>query len=132
MPGSWDAEIELLRLAETGTRFTAAVIGNGKPFDVLANVEIGRDLMGVVSKHELFLTLLNLSDDSKLVLPVKFSDPLTPARNNTPLNTEIRLTINNWKANEGDILKAIATYKVTAGVHTNVSTAESSHAVVTD
>jgi hypothetical protein len=131
MPGTWDADVKLLSLVDENTRFTASTTVNGIAFDVLADIEIGADLMKVVTKHELFVSVLNVSDGAPLVAAFTVSEPLVPQNNNVPLNREIRRTVSNWKAKEGDLIKAVATYKVSAGVHTDFSTSETLYTVVT-
>ncbi|MFC4071490.1 hypothetical protein [Actinoplanes subglobosus] len=132
MPGTWDAEIKLLTLVDENTRFTAPTVVNGKTFDVLADVEIGADLMKFVTKHELFVSVLNVSTGAPLPgQPIVFSEVLPPQGNNLPLNREIRLPVAGWKASEGDILKAVASYKVSAGVNTDYSTSDTTNSIVT-
>jgi hypothetical protein len=41
------------------------------------------------------------------------------------------VTVTGWNASEGDILEAVATYKVTAGVFTDYSTSRSQPIIVT-
>ena len=48
MPGHQDANIKLLYAADDGTFFTADTVANGAPFDIIANVEIGKTLMNTV------------------------------------------------------------------------------------
>jgi hypothetical protein len=130
MAGTWDADIKLLSIVDEGTRFTADTTENGDTFEVVADIEIGSDLMEIVTRHELFLSVINVSDAAPLVQPLKFAEVLAPQRNSAPVNREIRLKVAKWKAKEGDLIKAYATYKVSAGVHTDHSTSESDYTFV--
>lgn len=78
---------------------------------------------------DLWVSIRNLSQSNTL-LTNQISRALTPA-NNVPFNDEIRVAFNGgWKANEGDILQAVATYKVTAGANTAYSEDESTRFIV--
>jgi hypothetical protein len=125
MPGSQDANIKLLYAADDGTFFTADTVENGSAFDVIANVEIGRNLMEVVTKEELFVSVVNLSRSS-LLRRQTLSNGLQPQTNQQPRNQELRVSFaGGWSAEEGDVLQAVATYKVTSGARTDLSTAQS-------
>jgi hypothetical protein len=128
MPGTKDANIKLLYAVDNNSFFTADTVVNGTEFDTIANVEIGADTMEVITKEELFVSVINLSDSS--VLQRKTLTNQLQADSN-PRNAELRVNFDaNWKAAEGDILQAVATYKVTAGVHVDISTAQSNLFVV--
>jgi len=130
MPGNQDANIKLLYVVDENSFFTADTVTNGAAFDVIANVEIGKDLMEVVSKENLFVSVVNLSQ-STVLQQQTLENVLTPVANPDPLNQELRIKVSGgWTANEGDVLEAIATYKVTAGVYTDYSAARSSTVVV--
>jgi hypothetical protein len=94
---------------------------------VLANLEIGSRLNEVVSRHDLFVQVQNLSQSNILALQ-NFGEVLAP-QVNTTRNLEQRLDFNvpagGWPANEGDILEVVASYKVTAGVNTDYSASRS-------
>ncbi|MDP9794304.1 hypothetical protein J2S43_002816 [Catenuloplanes nepalensis] len=130
MSGNQDADIKLLTIVDDGTQFSADTLTNGLPFEVSAQIEIGKDLMRVVTKHELFVTIHNVTQQSVLVPQVRLDLPLTAQDGNTPYVGELRARIDTWKAEEGDVLRAIATYKVTAGVFRDFSTASSQETVV--
>ena len=73
---------------------------------------------------------LNLSQ-STVLQQQTLENVLTPVANPDPLNQELRIKVSGgWTANEGDVLEAIATYKVTAGVYTDYSAARSGTVVV--
>ena len=132
MANNLDAEIKLLYAADDGTTFTANRVKLGDPFDVIANVEIGEDLMEVVDTDEVFVSVVNLSQ-AKLVFARSQSQNLAPQK--TALNQELRIDVNaGWEVNAavGDVLEAIATYKVRAGIYTDFSAAKSSLFIVTN
>ena len=130
MPGNQDANIKLLYVVDENSFFTADTVAVGAAFDVIANVEIGKDLMEVVSKENLFVSVVNLSQ-STVLQQQALENVLTPVANPDPLNQELRIKVGGgWTANEGDVLEAIATYKVTAGVYTDYSAARSGTVVV--
>ena len=130
MPGNQDANIKLLYVVDENSFFTADTVDVGAAFDVIANVEIGKDLMEVVSKENLFVSVVNLSQ-STVLQQQSLENVLTPVANPDPLNQELRIKVGGgWTANEGDVLEAIATYKVTAGVYTDYSAARSGTVVV--
>ena len=115
MPGNQDANIKLLYVVDENSFFTADTVTNGVAFDVIANVEIGKDLMEVVSKENLFVSVVNLSQ-STVLHQQTLENVLTPVDDPDPLNQELRIKVSGgWTANEGDVIEAIATYKVTAG-----------------
>jgi hypothetical protein len=130
MPGNQDANIKLLYVVDENSFFTADTVAVGAAFDVIANVEIGKDLMEVVSKENLFVSVVNVSQ-STLLQQQSLENVLTPVANPDPLNQELRVKVGGgWSANEGDVIEAIATYKVTAGVYTDYSSARSGTVVV--
>jgi hypothetical protein len=130
MPGNQDANIKLLYVVDENSFFTADTVANGAAFDVIANVEVGKDLMEVVSKEDLFVSVVNLSQ-STVLQQQSLQNVLTPVANPDPLNQELRVKVSGgWTAAEGDVIEAIATYKVTAGVYTDYSSARSGTVVV--
>lgn len=131
MPSPWDASIKLLYATDLNTFFTIDDVGRGQSFDVIANVEIGENLNEVVDRFDLRVGIVNLTQ-SRAVAAVNQGGALTPA-NNTPFNAEVRVNIpGNWSANAevGDVLQAVASYKVTAGANTDFSSALSNTFVV--
>jgi hypothetical protein len=126
MPGTWDANIKLLYAVDNGAFFAADTVNIGDPFDVIANVEIGARLNEVVTRHDLFVSVQNLSQ-SNILASQNFGVVLAPQLN-TPRNEEVRIDFpGGWQgqANEGDVLEVVASYKVSAGVNTDVSTMKS-------
>jgi hypothetical protein len=131
--GVWDAEIKLLYAVDDGTFFTADTVGSTAPFDVVANVEIGARLNEDVSRQDLFLAVQNLSQ-SAIKATTTVGGVIAPAVN-TDRNEELRADFappgGGW-GNDGDVLEVIASYKVTAGVNTDYSTARSQLFIVTN
>jgi hypothetical protein len=125
MANNWDAQIKLLYPADPGTFFTADTVKLGDAFDVIANVEIGRNLMEFVDRHSVSVAVRNLSK-STTIGQETVEDKLTPQL--TALNAELRVSFAagwNAKAAVGDILEAVASYTVEAGLHTDYSIATS-------
>ena len=131
MPSPWDASIKLLYATDLNTFFTIDDVGRGDSFDVIANVEIGENLNENVDRFDIRVGIVNLTQ-SRAVAAVNQGDTLTPAKN-TPFFDEIRVNIpGNWSANAevGDVLQAVASYKVTAGANIDFSSALSNTFVV--
>jgi hypothetical protein len=131
MPSPWDASIKLLYAADPGTFFTVDDVALGDPFDIIANVEIGENLNENVDSFDLRVSVINLTQ-SKVVAIEDDKGDLTPL-DDTPHFDERRVNISpGWQANAavGDILQAVASYKVTAGSNVDFSTAQSHTFVV--
>ncbi|GIF22126.1 hypothetical protein BJ973_002452 [Actinoplanes tereljensis] len=117
-----DADIKLLYVAAQGTDFTVEVLDLATPFDVIADVEIGENLNENVKEHSIRVSIVNLSSAARIDLN-SVTAPLTP-QNNTPRRERLRVPFGALaNADPGDVIQAIGTYKVTAGVNTDVSTA---------
>jgi hypothetical protein len=128
MAGSWDADLTLLHVACEGGSLPADTVANGKAFDVVASVRIGRNLMQFVDSCDLFVSVRNLSR-SCLVARRQESHPLAPQ--DAALTRQFRLPVDaGWTADEGDILEAVAALKVTAGVNPDYSLARSALFIV--
>jgi hypothetical protein len=130
MPSEFDARIKLVYPVDSGTFFTVDDVPRGDTFDVVANVEIGPQLNGVVDAFDLKIGVVNLTQ-SKSVDVVNVTGALTPVV--APFTSEERVTIPaGWqtKADVGDVLQVTASYKVTAGANTDFSTAMSDTFVV--
>jgi hypothetical protein len=127
MPSDFDASIKLLDAVDVNTFFSIDDVANGASFDVVANVEIGSDLNENVDRFDLRVAVLNLTQ-SKTVAIVNDGGVLVPA--DAPFFEQRRVNIAaGWDANNnaavGDILQAVASYKVTAGANFDFSTAQS-------
>jgi hypothetical protein len=124
-----DAVIKLLYAVDDGTFFTADTVVNGAAFDLIANLEIGEDLNEVVDQLDLFVGVTNLTRSS-LVVTKQQTEKLVPADDQTLLR-EVRVDIDpGWSAQEGDVLQAVATMKITAGIKTDYSYATSNAFIV--
>jgi hypothetical protein len=127
MPSDWDASIKLLYAVDVGGFFTVDDIANGADFDVVANVEIGQDLNQAVTRFDLRVGIVNLTQSSSVKI-VDDTGTLNPAA--APFLDERKVRISGWSAQVGDVLQAVASYKVTAGANTDFSTAVSQTFVV--
>ena len=128
MPGTWDANLKLLYAVDQGQFFATDTVNLGDPFDVIANVEIGSSLMEVVRRHDASVSVRNLSQ-STILGSQNFGEVLNATSNSR--NQEIRVSLpGGWPANEGDVLEVVASYKVTAGVHTDYSSQKSKTFIV--
>jgi hypothetical protein len=117
-----DAAIKLLYAAARNTDFTVGVLDPGTPFDVIADVEIGENLNENVDEHSIRVSIVNLSSAARIALN-EVRAPLKP-QNNTPRRERLRVPFGALaNADPGDVIQAVGTYKVTAGVNTDVSTA---------
>jgi hypothetical protein len=124
MANAWDASIKLLYPADKGTFFSIEVLEPADSYDVVANVEIGEDLNEVATEQVLRVAIINLTTASQVdVAEVKW--PLAP-QNNTKRREELRVNFGPVpNSNSGDVLQVVASYKVIAGVNTDLSTAQS-------
>jgi hypothetical protein len=127
MSNDMDANIKLLYPVDKNSFFTIDDVGLGKEFDVIANVEVGEDLNEVINRHEVRVGIVNLTQSKAVGTPQTLNQNVTP-QNNTPLLAELRVAIPATWANDaevGDVLQAVASYKVIAGVNIDFSTAQS-------
>ena len=122
--GHWDASIRQVQAVEGSAVFAPIdVVAAGEAFDVVAAVYVGESLMSVVNCYDLFVAVRNLSR-SVAVANTHVHHDLPPARRT--LHKTVRAKIGaGWTAADGDVLEVLATFKVTAGVHTNYSLARS-------
>lgn len=124
MANNFDANIKLLYPVDPGTNFTVDDVAKGKAFEILADVEVGQDLNAVINRHDVRVGIVNLTQAKPVGAAVNFGEVLTPAH--TPLLKVLRIAIaDTGDAQVGDVLQAVASYKATAGVHTDFSTAQS-------
>jgi hypothetical protein len=127
MPSDWDASIKLLYAVDVGSFFTIDDVANGADFEIVSNLEIGKNLNENVDSFDLRVGIVNLTQSSSVKI-VDDSGALTPSED--PFFEERKVLISGWSAQVGDILQAVASYKVTAGVNTDFSTAVSQTFVV--
>jgi hypothetical protein len=129
MAGPWDAEIKLLYPVDDGTFFTVDSLQSKTAFDAIANVEIGENLNEEVDRHDVWVSVRNLSK-STTIASAHGGGTLVP-ENNKPRRLEIRIDIpGGWTADVGDVLELLAGYKVTAGANSTFSSAASQTFVV--
>lgn len=123
MAGVWDAEIKLLYAVDSGTFFTIDNVNKTDPFTVVANVEIGQNLNQFVDKYDLWVAIRNLTQSTPADTQHQ-TNSLTPGNN--PFLAELRVDFNPLtNANDGDVMEAVAAFKVTAGANTDYSTQKS-------
>jgi len=127
--GHRDANIRQVLAVENDVVFAPIdVVAAGEAFDVVASAYVGESLTAVVSCCDLFVALRNLSR-SVAVANEHLHHELAPGRQ--ALHKTLRVKIGcGWKADDGDVLEVLATFKVTAGVHTDYSLARSVPLVV--
>jgi hypothetical protein len=127
MSNEFDANIKLLYPVNSGNFFTIQQIPQGDGFDVIANVEVGEDLNGVIDRHKVRVGIVNLTQAKAVGKAETLDEPVNP-QNNVPLLAELRIPIpGGWTsdAEVGDVLQVVASYTVTAGVNTDFSAAQS-------
>ncbi|MFE6937525.1 hypothetical protein [Streptomyces chartreusis] len=123
MPGEYDARIKDLSVVEKGTSFTVDTLAAAGDFDVLADIEVGASLNAVITRIQIWVSVGDLSQLTRVDLQT-YDQPATPV--NGPRSEQIRIPFNALTGvGEGDLLQAVATLKVTAGVLTDVSNAKS-------
>jgi hypothetical protein len=123
-----DAAIKLLYAADDNTLFTADTVQNGSAFDLVADVEIGEQIFRVIDSIDIFASVRNLTRSTSLALTKH--ENVAPQNNNHD-RRQVRLDVNSgWTANEGDVLQAVATLKVTYGANAHYSHTESDTFVV--
>ncbi|MFE7028843.1 hypothetical protein ACFU9Y_00930 [Streptomyces sp. NPDC057621] len=129
MPGEYDARIKDLSVVEKGTSFTVDTLAASGDFDVLADIEVGASLNAVISRIQIWVSVGDLSQLTRVDLQT-YDQPATPV--NGPRSEQIRIPFNALAGvGEGDLLQAVATLKVTAGVLTDVSNAKSERFIFT-
>ena len=123
MPGPWDASIKLLYPVDQGQFTTLDDIDNATPFDAIANVEIGENLNENVDDFELRVAVVNLTTSNTIQIET-LKRALNPA-DDTTFTAEERVSFNAPNQTVGDVLQAIASYRVNAGSNSDFSNAES-------
>ena len=123
MPGPWDASIKLLYPVDQGLFFTIDDIDNNTPYDVIANVEIGENLNENVDDFELRVAVRNLTQSSTVAIET-LQRALNPT-DDTTFRAEERVSFNAPNQSPGDVLQAVASYRVNAGSNSDFSSAES-------
>jgi hypothetical protein len=123
MPGPWDASIKLLYPVDQGSFFTIDDIDNNTPYDVIANVEIGENLNENVDDFTLRVAVRNLTQSTTVQIQ-ELKGALTPV-DDTTFQAEERVSFNAPNQTPGDVLQAVASYRVNAGANSDFSSAES-------
>jgi hypothetical protein len=125
---SADANMKLLYAVGKDSFFTLDTVEIGEAFDVIANVEIGADLNRFDAKQRLAVSILNVSQSTTLIREV-YTEDLPPA--NDPHFQEIRVNFaGGWAADAGDLLQAVASYRVWAGLVSDYSHDETDRFIV--
>ena len=123
MPGPWDASIKLLYPVDQGQFFTIDDIDNNTSYDVIANVEIGENLNENVDDFELRVAVRNLTQSTTVAIET-LQRALNPT-DDTTFRAEERVSFNPPNQSPGDVLQAVASYRVNAGSNSDFSSAES-------
>jgi hypothetical protein len=124
MSNDWDASLKLLYPADEDAFFTVDILEPNTSYVVVGNVEIGEDLNEFATEHVLRVSIVNLTKATQVDF-TEFKESLTP-QNNTQRRQEIRAPFGPIQNSDaGDVLQAVASYKVIAGANFDVSTAQS-------
>ena len=131
MPGATDACIKDLYITEPNGNDPAEVVGKGKPFDIVADIEIGGQVMRHIDADKLFASVRNVHRSSATPLPVLTTNRAA-ARGSSSFRDTLRIKVGpGWTASEGDLLEAVATYKTESGLDLDYSKATSQQVMVT-
>ena len=128
MANAWDASIQNLYPTRAGGNVAVADVPNGDPYEIHCHVSIGENLNEHVDKFLVRVSVINLTT-STTVQTVDLPGNLTPA-DDTDFFSEERLSFAAPAQTPGDVLQAVASYTVTAGINTDVDSAESATFVV--
>ncbi|MEV0897130.1 hypothetical protein [Actinoplanes sp. NPDC049802] len=119
-PNAFDAQINSIDPVVQGKNFTVSVLDATKPFDALADVEIGEGLNEFVNKHLLQVSVVNRSTANRVAFN-ELEQKLAP-QDNTPRAETLRVAFGPLaNVTSGDVIELVATYTVTAGVNTSVT-----------
>ncbi|GEL24317.1 hypothetical protein PSU4_32710 [Pseudonocardia sulfidoxydans NBRC 16205] len=130
MPSQNDASVKLIYAVDENQFFAVDDVALDAPFDVIMNVEIGEELNRHVTRSTARIGIRNLTQ-SKTVATLQQTDTLNPAA--APFLAELRFSVApGWGVNAaaGDVLQVVASYKVEAGVDSDVSYSESQRFIV--
>jgi hypothetical protein len=127
VPNAQDAVIKLLTPVDDGTNFTIDLLPLAAGYDVVADVEIGATLVQTATQQSLHVAVVNLTTATQVQLKdVTVPIPSTPS--GSPFRGTIKVDFDPVSASgavSGDVLQAVASYKVTANSSTDVSAAQS-------
>ena len=90
---------------------------------MIANVEIGENLNENVDDFVLRVAVRNLTQSTTVQIQ-ELKGALTPA-DDTTFQAEERVSFNAPNQTAGDVLQAVASYRVNAGANSDFSSAES-------
>lgn len=126
--GEYDARIKQLSVVKKGTSFTVSTLTVAQDFDIIADIEVGQSLNAVISRIEIFASVGNRTQLVQAQAQ-KFTDN-APVAANAPREARITIPFNALAGvNEGDLLEATATLKITAGALTDLSAATSDEVI---
>ncbi|MEU8749197.1 hypothetical protein ACFYVK_06895 [Streptomyces chartreusis] len=125
MAGTWDASVNVLYITGVGGAFAVQKLSIATAFEVVADIEIGAQLNGFATSDRLVVTVTNLT--TGVVTTRVNNQTLTPA--GTIRREPIRVDFPPLAANEGDLLRATCSYRVTAGINTDYSWGQSEPAI---
>jgi hypothetical protein len=125
----YDSSIKLLYITDNDTFYAADSLPVGQPFDVIANVEIGQELMHNVEDEKVYVSIVNLSK-AKVLTATELAKHLE--KSEKAYNDELRVNVPaGWEADDGDVLEAVASYRVSTGLFTDYSIMHSQQVVAT-
>lgn len=130
MPGEYDARIKDLSVVSKGTSFTVGTLGAGQDFDVVADIEVGPSLNAVITRIQVWASVGNQTQLTRI--QAQTYDNTSPGAASAPRNQRIVIPFNALTGvNEGDLVQAVATLKITTGALTDFSDAASEPFVYT-
>jgi hypothetical protein len=123
MTGRNDADIHLLYAVDDGTDFAIDTVAPGQAFQVVALVEIGSNIMQAIDSHTLKVTIHNRTTGTFTTQSVTAPVAAVAAPGNFNARLAVRFA-GGVAGADGDVITGVGSYKATAGVNTNFSTAE--------
>lgn len=135
MANSFDSRIKQLNAADSGTAFTADTVPLDAAFDVRADVEAGDGIHGFTVDQTLSVSVINVSK-SRQIAQKTITTALPPVQNTEFHDVLVASIAPGWgtsaaDAEIGDVLEAVASYVVNAGVYTDYSEASTQRFIVT-
>ncbi|MFE1292236.1 hypothetical protein [Streptomyces sp. NPDC058751] len=119
MSGPWDASLKQLYFADDQTLFTADTLTIGRQYDVIADIEIGASLNSFAGQDRLVVTVTNLTTNQVVqtrTVPRQLQPSATVRRE--PVRVDFA-ALDATRVSDGDVLRATASYRVSAGVNTD-------------
>ncbi|MEU4170818.1 hypothetical protein AB0F46_28560 [Streptomyces sp. NPDC026665] len=125
MSGPWDASLKQLFFADDQTPFTADTVTIGREYDIIADIEIGASLNSFGGEDKLVVTVTNLTTN-QVVQTRTVTRQLQPAAAVRRQRRVINFAAPDaTKVSDGDVLRAVGSYRVAAGVNTDHDAAQS-------